>query len=143
MVSTTFVTLASLQLLILFVLWAPIGGVRWQPSGFVLGAWAVVYTLAWIFLGIATWNAGLATQMGYLGWWSVWRGREPSFGEFPTHGLDRVCRHPVYFAMALVSLTGPVWTVDHLLVAAIFCAYCLPGPQRKGCPSPGVVRLAL
>ena len=131
MVSTTFVTLASFQLLLLFVLWAPLGGVRWQPSGVVLHAWSTVYALSWVFLGVAMWNAGLATQMGYLGWLSVWRGREPNFGDFPTHGLYRVCRHPVYFAMALVALTGPVWTADHLLVAAIFCAYCVLGPLRK------------
>lgn len=131
MVSTTFVTLASLQLLLLFLFWSPVGGFRWQPSGIVFGVWTVVYAMAWLFLGLSMWNAGLATQMGYLGWWSVWRRREPSFGEFPTHGLYRACRHPVYFAMALVSLTGPVWTVDHLLVAAIFCAYCVLGPLRK------------
>ena len=131
MVSTTFVTLASLQLLLLFLFWAPVGGFRWQSSGVVFSVWIAVYAMAWLFLGVAMWNAGLATQMGYLGWWSVWRRREPSFGEFPTHGLYRVCRHPVYLAMALVSLTGPVWTLDHLIVAIVFGAYCVVGPLRK------------
>jgi protein-S-isoprenylcysteine O-methyltransferase Ste14 len=131
MVSTTFVVLASLQLIVLFVAWAPIGGFRWQPTGLLLQAWSAWYIFSWILLAVAMWNAGLSTQMGYLGWWSVWRGKPVQYGDFPTHGLYRVCRHPVYFAMALVALSGPVWTIDHAVVAAVFCAYCIAGPMLK------------
>lgn len=131
MVSTTFVILASLQLIVLFVAWAPLGGFRWQPTGMLLHAWSAWYVSCWVFLAVAMWNAGLSTQMGYLGWWSVWKGKDLQYGEFPTHGLYRVCRHPVYFAMALVAVSGPVWTIDHAIVAAVFCAYCVVGPVIK------------
>ena len=131
MVSTTFVTFASLQLIVLFVAWVPLGGFRWQPTGLLLQAWSVCYLFSWGLLAVAMWNAGLSTQMGYLGWWSVWRGKPVQYSDFPTHGLYRVCRHPVYFAMALVALSGPVWTVDHAVVAAIFSAYCVVGPMLK------------
>ncbi len=131
MISTSFVVAASLQLMALFIFWAPLGGFRWEPSGVVRAAWVAVYVGAWIFLAIAMWNAGLSTQMGYLGWLSVWRGQEPRYGDFPTSGLYRLCRHPVYFAMALVAITGPIWTLDHVIVAVVFCAYCVVGPLRK------------
>ena len=131
MITTTFVTFASVQLIVLFVAWAPLGGFRWQPSGLLFGVWSCAYALSWVFLTVAMWNAGLSTQMGYLGWWSVWRGKTPQYGDFPTHGLYKVCRHPVYFAMALVALLGPVWTVDHLIIAVVFCSYCILGPIHK------------
>ena len=131
LVTTTFVIVASLQLIVLFGAWAPLGVFRWEPSGLVLEIWTGIYAAAWALLAVAMWNAGLGTQMGYLGWWSVWRGRSPRYGSFPQHGLYKVCRHPVYFAMVLVALTGPVWTADHLVVACVFSAYCIVGPWMK------------
>lgn len=46
-------------------------------------------------------------------------------------GLYRICRHPVYFAMALVSCTGPVWNIDHAVIAFVFTNYCVVGPTVK------------
>ena len=131
LVTTTFVTFASLQLIALFLGWAPLGGFRWQPTGVALSLWSLLYGAAWVFLGVAMWHAGLGIQMGYLGWWSVWRRKPVVYGDFPSHGLYRVCRHPVYFAMALVALTGPIWTVDHAIIAAVFGLYCIVGPIVK------------
>lgn len=131
LVTTTFVTVASIQLLALFGLWSPLGATSWSVSGAPLIAWSTVYAGAWVFLTITMIQAGLPIQMGYLGWWSVFRGRRPHYSEFPHHGLYRTCRHPVYLAMALVTITGPVWTLDHLLVCLFFLPYCVLGPLAK------------
>jgi len=131
LVTTTFVIAASLQLLALFLLWSHIGTLEWAPSGGLLTMWTAVYISSWILLTIAMTNAGLATQLGFLGWVSVFRGQAPRYPSFPQHGLYRVCRHPVYFAMALVSCTGPIWNLDHALIASIFLAYCVLGPMAK------------
>jgi protein-S-isoprenylcysteine O-methyltransferase Ste14 len=131
LVTTTFVIAASTQLLLLFVLWAHIGTFEWIPPQPLLDVWTIVYGAAWLLLAVAMTNAGLGTQMGFLGWMSVYRGRAPVYRPFPQHGLYKVCRHPVYFAMALVSIAGPVWNIDHLIIATVFAAYCVIGPRVK------------
>lgn len=131
LVTTTFVIAASAQLLLLFTLWTRISDFDWSPPQPLLGAWTLVYGAAWILLAIAMTNAGLGTQMGFLGWTAVYRGHVPMYRSFPQHGLYKVCRHPVYFAMALVSVTGPVWNIDHLIIALVFVTYCVVGPRMK------------
>lgn len=131
LVSTTFVLCASLQLIALFSLWSPLGGVWWQPQGYVEGVWEGMYCLSWVFLAVAMYQAGLGTQMGYLGWWSVVRGTNPIYPPLKQSGLYRLCRHPVYLAMLLVALTGPLWTIDHLVIAGVFSVYCVLGPWAK------------
>jgi protein-S-isoprenylcysteine O-methyltransferase Ste14 len=131
LVTTTYVIAASAQLILLFTLWVHIGTFEWRPSGYLSVAWNGLYGLSWILLAIAMTNAGLGTQMGFLGWTSVYRGEKPVYKTFPQHGLYRICRHPVYFAMILVSITGPVWNIDHLIIASVFVPYCLIGPVMK------------
>lgn len=131
LVSTTFVVCASAQLLVLFVLWSPLGGVWWEPHGSLKGLWLVVYYASWVFLAVAMYQAGLGTQMGYLGWWSVVRGAKPVYPALRTSGLYRLCRHPVYVAMLLVAVSGPTWTVDHAIIGGVFAIYCVLGPWAK------------
>lgn len=131
LVSTTFVLVASLQLIALFTLWSPLSEWQWQPSGVVGDIWLVAYCGAWLFLSVAMCQAGLATQMGYLGWWSVVRGKEPAYPHLNTKGLYRICRHPVYLAMLLVAWSGPVWTWDHICIGSVFLLYCVLGPVLK------------
>lgn len=131
LVTTTFVAIASVQLLALFGFWCHLGAREWSPTGTLLSIWQSIYVLSWILLGVSMVNAGLGIQMGYKGWVSVVRGQEPIYAPFPQGGLYKVCRHPVYFAMALVSCTGPVWNLDHAIVSSIFVAYCIVGPMIK------------
>jgi len=128
---TTFTIVASLQVLATFALWTPSGIVLWQASGAWLWISRAAFAGSWLFLVIALSHAGLANQTGLVGWWSVWRGRKPSFGEFPTHGLFRRLRQPVYLAFALTLWTGPVHTLDALLLALSWTVYCIAAPLHK------------
>lgn len=131
LVTTTFVTIASLQLMALFLLWSHLGASEWRPHPTLLPLWNIFYGGAWVLLAVAMVQAGLGIQMGLLGWTSVLRGAEPRYPSFPTKGLYSICRHPVYFAMALVSCTGPVWNIDHAVIACVFTTYCVVGPILK------------
>jgi len=62
---------------------------------------------------------------------ALWRGERPAFGGLPTTGTFALCRQPIYFGFALTLWTGPVWTIDHLVVALVWSAYCLVGPLAK------------
>jgi protein-S-isoprenylcysteine O-methyltransferase Ste14 len=91
----------------------------------------VLFAASWLVLGKALMDAGLALQTGALGWMAVARGRLPRFASFPTQGLFRWVRQPVYIGFALTLWTGPVWTPDRLVLAIAWTAYCVAAPRLK------------
>jgi protein-S-isoprenylcysteine O-methyltransferase Ste14 len=129
--TTTYATIASWQLLATFVLWSPLGQPWWTPRGATLAALSIAYGGAWLLLLKTMTDAGLAVQTGYLGWGAVVRGRSPAYGPFRPRGTFRWVRQPVYVAFALTLWTAPVWTVDHLVLAATWTAYCVLAPRNK------------
>jgi ubiquinone biosynthesis O-methyltransferase len=90
-----------------------------------------LYTVAWLLLLKAIWDAGLALQTGFLGWWAIANNREPVFPPMPMTGLFRIVRQPIYVAFALTLWTVPTWTPDQLAVALVLTTYCLVGPLLK------------
>lgn len=129
--TTIFAFISSLQLLLAFGAWAQLGGIWWEPHGWLRAAFCVAYAASWVFLLKAMRDAGMAVQTGFLGWGAVARGRDPKFNGFPECGTFRFVRQPVYLAFACTLWTGPVWTPDHLLLAVTWTAYCLAGPLLK------------
>lgn len=129
--STTFVIVASLQMLALYALWAPLGPVWWKAQGGLKVAISAVYLITWMVVARSMADAGMATQTGYLGWSAVFRGRKPVYDPMPTGGLFRYTRQPIYLAFALTTWTVPVWSGDQLLLALWFTSYCLLGPIFK------------
>lgn len=129
--TTTFAMIASIQLLLTFGAWSQIGDVWWEPHGRLRVVICAAYAVSWAFLLKTMHDAGIAVQTGLLGWSAVARGREPRFAGFRVRGTFRFVRQPVYLAFACTLWTGPVWTPDHLLLAATWTAYCLFGPLLK------------
>jgi protein-S-isoprenylcysteine O-methyltransferase Ste14 len=129
--TTTFATIASLQLLLLFVAWSPIGPVWWEPHGALRIALTLAYAASWGLLLKSMSDAGLPLQSGFLGWGAVVRGRKPRYDAFPQRGTFRYVRQPIYLAFALTLWTGPVWNADHLLLAIPWTLYCIAGPLLK------------
>jgi len=129
--TTTFAIVASIQLLLLFVLWSPTGTTWWRAEGWLLAAITSLYALSWLLLIKASWDAGAEVQSGLLGWASLARGVEPPYPPMPTRGLFRHIRQPIYVSFALTTWCVPVWTPDQLAVAVTLTAYCLLGPVLK------------
>ena len=129
--TTVFATLASVQVLATFALWSPSGVLLFEARGAWLVLSQVAFGASWLLLVVALHNAGLELQTGAIGWWSVLRGQRPSFGDFPTHGLFQRCRQPVYLAFALTLWTGPIRTLDGLLLALVWTTYCVVAPRHK------------
>jgi protein-S-isoprenylcysteine O-methyltransferase Ste14 len=129
--TTIFATIASLQLLVTFVGWSPVGPVLWEAHGAARVVMTLAYAASWGFLLKAMGDAGLPLQTGFLGWGSIVRGRRPEFGSFPERGTFRYLRQPIYLAFALTLWTGPVWNADHLLLAIPWTLYCIAGPLLK------------
>ena len=131
LVSTTYATIASLQLLLAFWAWSPSGTVYWQPVGLALGVHALLFAGAWAYLILAILDGGIGVQTGLIGWWSVFRGRPPRYPPFAQHGTFAASRQPIYLAFALVLWTAPTWTPDRLALASLWTAYCVLGPLHK------------
>lgn len=128
---TTFVGIASLQLLATFLLWSPSGVVLYRAEGSALLAFQIAYAASWCLLVRAIADAGLGVQTGSIGWLAVLRGRKPEYGAMPQRGLFRASRQPIYLAYALTLWTGPVRTLDGLLLAVFWTGYCYLGPLHK------------
>jgi protein-S-isoprenylcysteine O-methyltransferase Ste14 len=129
--TTTYATIASLQLLTTFVLWSPVGSWQWHPEGALLALSTLAYAGAWLLLLKTMADAGLDVQTGYQGWGAVSRGRKPQFRDFAPRGTFRWVRQPVYVAFALTLWTGPIWTIDHFLIAFVWTTYCVLAPRHK------------
>lgn len=129
--STSYALLASLQLLAIFALWSPTGPELWRAQGAVRWITELLFAASFALLGRAMMDAGLALQSGWLGWSAVARGRAPRFAPFPSQGLFRFTRQPVYVAFTLTLWTAPVLTTDRLVLAIVWTLYCLVGPLHK------------
>ena len=129
--TTTYVTIASLQVFVLFAFWSPTGTVWWQASGPALAGMSVLYAASWLLLGKSMADAGLALQTGSLGWVALFRGVRPVYPRMPVTGLFRLTRQPIYVSFTLTLWTVPTWTPDQLVLALTLTAYCLAAPLRK------------
>mgnify|MGYP006073832989 CR=1 FL=1 len=129
--TTTYATVASVQLLALFALWTPSGIIWWQAEGAAFTFICICYGLSWALLIWASYDAGAEVQSGALGWMSLAQNIKPVFPDMPTTGLFSIIRQPIYVSFALTTWTVPVWTPDQLFLAVALTAYCLLAPRLK------------
>ncbi len=129
--TTSFVIVASAQIILLFGYWSPSEVIWWTAQGPVLLVMAVLYAGGWALLVKSMFDAGITLQVGSLGWWAVWRNRKPAYPTLPTGGLFRFCRQPIYVAFTITLWTVPTWTPDQFVLAVVLTAYCLIGPIFK------------
>ena len=129
--STSYVIVASLQVLLLFGCWSFSGAIWWQAEGPARWLLSLLYAASWLLLGKAILDAGMSLQTGALGWWAVFRNEKPAYPGMPAGGLFRYCRQPIYLAFACTLWTVPLWTPDQLLLAVVLTIYCLAGPLFK------------
>jgi ubiquinone biosynthesis O-methyltransferase len=129
--ATTYVIIASAQVLVLFSFWTPSGVILWQAQGALFWILTSFYAASWLLLGKAILDAGITLQTGSLGWWAVFWNVKPKYPDMPTRGLFRLCRQPIYLAFTCTVWTVPVWTPDQLFIASGLTAYCIIGPLFK------------
>ena len=129
--TTSYVIVASIQILLLFGLWSPGGVIWWQAQDAMLAVMTMLYAAGWILLLKSMFDAGITLQTGSLGWWAVLRDKTPAFPPLPTGGLFRLCRQPIYLSFTITLWTVPTWTPDQFVLAVVLTAYCLIGPLFK------------
>ena len=128
--TTTYVIIASVQVLALFALWTPSGVIWWQAEGAPFWILTTLYAASWLLLGQAILDAGITLQTGSLGWWAVFRNAPPAYPGMPTRGLFRLCRQPIYLAFTCTIWTVPAWTPDQLFIAIGLFLFTCEASQR-------------
>ena len=128
---TVFALIASIQLFLLFVFWTPTQIIIWEASGPFFIMMCALYGCSWLLLVWASIDAGAELQSGALGWMSLAQNKTPKFPDFPTVGLFKFIRQPIYASFALTTWTTPNWTLDQLLIALVFTYYCIVAPRFK------------
>ena len=128
---TIFAIIASIQLFLLFFCWTPSQIIVWEASGASYFLMCTLYGSSWSLLIWASIDAGAELQSGALGWMSLAQNKAPKFPDLPTFGLFKFIRQPIYASFALTTWTTPNWTLDQLLIAVVFTAYCVIAPIFK------------
>ena len=123
---STYVLFSSLALILLFVLWRPLGGVIWSvedPAGrFVLRS---LFAFGW---GLVLFSTFLINHFDLFGLRQVWRNLlgQPQGGlKFTTPGPYKIVRHPLYVGWLFAFWMTPVMTAAHLLFSIATTAYIL------------------
>jgi protein-S-isoprenylcysteine O-methyltransferase Ste14 len=128
---TVFVAIGSAQLLSVFLLWSPSEIVLWRAEGWSLWVVGTAAVASWLFLGKSMSDAQLSLQTGFLGWSAVFRNRAPRYRPFPTQGVYRYVRQPIYISFSLIMWMTSVWTPDQLVLATLWTGYCIAGSALK------------
>ena len=129
--TTIYASLASLQLIALFIFWSPSDIVVWKVD-YPLNLFMVTLNLlSWTLLTISSIQAGYQLQTGSLGWVSLYKNERARYPSMPKNGLFSLIRQPIYFSFCLVLWSSPMMTLDLFIVAVSYSSYCFFGPFFK------------
>ena len=121
-----YVLLASLALILLFLLWRPIPALLWSvdnPAAVI--AIHALFGLGWLIVLASTFLISHFELFGLKQVWSHARGAAPVEPQFHTPFFYKLVRHPLYSGFILAFWVTPRMTAGHLLLAAAMLAYIL------------------
>ena len=123
---STYVLFSSVALILLFILWQPLGGVIWSvedPAGRM-----VLRGLFAFGFGLVLYSTFLINHFDLFGLRQVWKyllGQPYTYLGFTTPGPYRMVRHPLYVGWLFAFWATPLMTSAHLLFALATTAYIL------------------
>lgn len=123
---STYVLLASLALIVLFLLWRPIPAMVWSVGNETGAAilWAL-FGLGWLIVLLSTFLLNHFELFGLRQVWSHARGSQIPPPEFRQPAFYKWVRHPLYSGFFLAFWAIPQMSAGHLLLAAGMSVYML------------------
>jgi methanethiol S-methyltransferase len=123
---SVYVLLASVMLIILFLLWRPIEGTVWDARGTPLAMllW-LGFAAGWGIVLLSTFLLNHFELFGLQQAWFHMRGREAEPPRFRQPLFYKWVRHPLYLGFLLAFWATPEMTAGHLLLAAGMSVYIL------------------
>ena len=130
---STYVLFSSVALILMFILWQPLGGVIWSvedPTGKLI--LRGLFAFGW---GLILYSTFLINHFDLFGMRQVWRylrGHGDSGDmKFVTPGPYRLVRHPLYVGWLFAFWMTPLMTSAHLLFSIATTAYILVAIQLE------------
>lgn len=129
---STYVLATNVALLLMFVLWRPMGGVIWDVQHPAARAGLfTLYGFGWALVLVATFLINHFDLFGLRHVWLYLRGKPYTHLRFATPGPYRLVRHPLYVGWLCVFWFTPTMTLAHLLFAVMTTAYILVAIQLE------------
>lgn len=123
---STYVLFSSLALILLFVLWQPLGGQVWQienPSGRLL--MSAVFGFGWALVLYSTFLINHFDLFGLRQVYLQLLGKPYTGLEFKTPAVYKLVRHPLYAGWFLCFWATPSMTWAHFVFAVLTSLYIL------------------
>jgi len=123
---STYVLFSSLLLILLFILWQPIGGIIWNVQDSI---WQnIIYSLfalGWLLVLMSTFLINHFDLFGLRQVYFYLLGKEYTEIGFVSPGLYKYTRHPLYLGWLLAFWATPTMTIAHLVFAIVTTVYIL------------------
>lgn len=125
---STYVLLASLALVLVFVAWRPMPGILWdfEHAGVRAVLWTV-FGIGWGIVFLSTVMIGHADLFGVAQVWRELQGDRAPADRLRMPGFYRMVRHPIMTGFLIAFWATPTMTVGHLLFAVATTSYILLG----------------
>ena len=123
---STYVLLASLVLIVLFLLWRPFGPLLWSvenPAGAAI-LWGL-FAAGWLIVLVSTFLLSHFELFGLHQVWSHARGGELPAPQLRQPFFYKLVRHPLYSGFFLAFWATPRMSAGHLLLALGMSVYML------------------
>ena len=127
---STYVLMSNLAMIVIFLLWEPMGGVIWAADSAVSKALIMsLYMFGWALVLVSTFLINHFHLFGLQQVWYQFRGKQVPAANFTTPSLYRMVRHPLYVGWIMVAWAATTMTVAHLVFAIMTTAYILVAIQ--------------
>lgn len=129
---STYVLFSSVALILLFLLWRPLGGVIWSVEDpvaqFVLRG---LFAFGWGLVLVSTFLINHFDLFGLRQVWKYLLAQPYTTLRFGTPGPYRLVRHPLYVGWLFAFWMTPYMTAAHLLFSIATTAYILIAIQLE------------
>jgi methanethiol S-methyltransferase len=128
----TYVLLASVALVVLFVFWRPLPQTIWSvPPGPAATGLLTLSLVGWGIVLVSTFLISHFELFGLTQAYNRLRGLAPPKPEFRTPAFYKLVRHPIYLGFIIAFWATPRMTVGHLIFAVGALGYILVAIQLE------------